>query len=404
MVADRMTASIQFPEHRRRRPQRRILFVIGSLDRGGTESQLAILAAQLLKRGWSVAVFVLDKSGSLVLTLEGNGIHVFDGRYRFGTQLPLIKLLLLAKCQWRLMRCLLGYRPSVVHAFLPLTNFMGSLAAQLNRVPLIVTSRRGLGKHQDRHPYLRWLDWTANAFSHVVTANSHAVAADVERRDGYPASQIAVIPNGLDFDLFAKAVSRREEVRRILGLCAGDIAIANVANLIPYKGHVELLEAFAVLVKEGRQLRLFLIGEDRGVGQSLSDAAKKAGVCDKVHFLGGRSDVPELLSAMDLGVMASHEEGFSNAVLEKLASGLPVVATDVGGNPEALEGMPNCEIVRPMDPADLARGMRSILSCLDVAREDAQTRRRLVRERYSVEAMTDFYERLYLSRVTSGDH
>jgi glycosyltransferase involved in cell wall biosynthesis len=102
-----------------------------------------------------------------------------------------------------------------------------------------------------------------------------------------------------------------------------------------------------------------------------------------------------LLSAMDIGVLASHEEGFSNALLEKLAAGLPVVATDVGGNPEALEGMPDCVLVKPEDAEDLSRGLASLINQLAGAAAGREMRRRLVRERYSVDAMVDAYERLY---------
>jgi glycosyltransferase involved in cell wall biosynthesis len=99
---------------------------------------------------------------------------------------------------------------------------------------------------------------------------------------------------------------------------------------------------------------------------------------------------------MDLGVLASHEEGFSNALLEKLAAGLPVVATNVGGNPEALDGMPDCILVRPQDASDLARGLREAIGQLDAADANRQVRQTLVRERYSVSAMVDAYERIYL--------
>jgi glycosyltransferase involved in cell wall biosynthesis len=103
-----------------------------------------------------------------------------------------------------------------------------------------------------------------------------------------------------------------------------------------------------------------------------------------------------LLSAMDLGVMSSHEEGFSNALLEKLAAGLPVVATNVGGNPEALEGMPDCILVQPQDPDDLARGLTAAIGNLGADDQNRKIRQSLVRERYSVDAMVDAYERLYL--------
>ena len=197
-------------------------------------------------------------------------------------------------------------------------------------------------RHQDRHPAWKQLDRIANAWSDVITANSRAVAGDTEARDGYDASRIIVIPNGVDFTGIDEACGHRDEARNRLGLSKTDIAIAMVANLIPYKGHRELIEAFARIAADDHRLKLFLIGEDRGIAGDLIRDARRLGVESRIILMGQRNDVPTLLSAMDVGVMSSHEEGFSNALLEKLAVGLPVVATNVGGNPEALETMPDC--------------------------------------------------------------
>ena len=278
------------------------------------------------------------------------------------------------------------------------SQFPGSLAARVAFVPLVVTSKRGLGMHQERHPQWKWIDRAANALSDVVTANSRAVADDAQLRDGYDASRIIVIPNGLDFDGLDDLQQHRSEVRRELGLQASDVAVVCVANLMPYKGHKELIDAFARVASADDRLKLFLIGEDRGIAGDLSGQALGLGMSDRIVFLGGRSDVPRLLSAMDIGALPSHEEGFSNALLEKLAAGLPVVATNVGGNPEALEDMPGCVLVRPQDADDLARGLREIISSRDINDGSGPTRKRLVRDRYSVDAMVMAYQQLY-SRV-----
>jgi glycosyltransferase involved in cell wall biosynthesis len=376
--------------------QGRILFVVGSLIVGGAEGQLAMLAEGLKSRGWIVEVFLLEKSGALVERLERAGIRVSDGAYNFGPGAKLVKLIALCKCEVRLVWRVLRFRPDVVHGFLPLTNLMSAVAGRIARVSLIITSKRALGRHQDRHPSSRWLDRVANALSDVITANSQAVASDTKARDGNDVSRIVVIPNGLDFVRFDEARRHRDEARNELGLSRSDIAIAMVANLIPYKGHIELIEAFARVAASDPRLELFLIGRDRGVAAALMSSARQLGVAERINLMGQRSDVPRLLSAMDIGVLASHEEGFSNALLEKLAVGLPVVATRVGGNPEALEGMPNCFLVRPQDPDDLARGLADAIGKLGADDPSRKIRQSRVRERYSVDAMVDAYDRLYL--------
>ena len=126
-------------------------------------------------------------------------------------------------CYWgsraiRLFRYVLEVRPHVIHGFLPLNNFLGALAGRVAFVPLIITSKRALGTHQDRHPELKWMDRLANAASHIVTANSHAVARTPSARDGYDISRIVVIPNGVDFARFDQPPGQRDEVRQKLGL------------------------------------------------------------------------------------------------------------------------------------------------------------------------------------------
>jgi glycosyltransferase involved in cell wall biosynthesis len=374
----------------------RVLFVLGSLAVGGTETQLALLAEGLTMRGWAVEIFLLEKSGALIERLERAGIQISDGGYASGRRAKIGRLAAVIGCEVRLFWRALRSRPDVVHGFLPLANFMSALVARITFIPLLVTSKRALGNHQNRLAAWRRLDRIANALSDVVTANSQAVARDTEARDGYDASRVVVIPNGLDFSRLDAAAGHRDEARDDLGLSKSDVAIVMVANLIPYKGHLDLIEAFARVASSDPRLKLFLIGQDRGVAKALIDRAAELGVTDRINLLGSRDDVPRLLSAMDLGVLSSHEEGFSNALLEKLAAGLPVVATDAGGNREALAGMPDCVLVRPQDADDLARGLAEVIGRLEADDRNRKIRQRSIHERYSVDAMVDAYERIYL--------
>lgn len=399
-----------------RRPRRKVLFVIGTLDLGGTESQLVLLATELKKRGWNVEVFALSQGGVLAETLHRAGVRVSYGFHRPNpspespttaktatkssvaakTRPSMKAMLVLGAAVTSLVVRTALTRPRVVHAFLPLTNFLGALAGRFALAPLVITSRRGLGYHQERWPRLKRMDRIANRLSHVVVANSHAVASDMAARDGYDIGRVRVIANGLDLSRFDHVGHRRGDTRRHLGLDADDVGIVIVANLIPYKGHGDLIEAFALASKSRPKLRLFVAGQDRGIGPVLSEQAERLGIGSKVRLLGTQNDVPGLLAGMDIGVIASHEEGFCNALMEKLAAGLPVVATDVGGNPEAVSGMPGCVLVASRDPADLARGLLAVIDRLPEPATDREFRQRTMRERYSVGSMVDAYERLYL--------
>lgn len=375
----------------------RILFVIGSLATGGSESQLAILAQALAGNGWRVDVFALQKAGAFVEPLEAAGVRVIDGGYRKPGNTSLFSLTTLALAAPRLLFHILRFRPGVLHAFLPLTNFIGAVCGRIGLVPVVVTSKRGLGTHQDRHPWLGWLDRVANRLSTVVVANAEAVAADVAQRDGYDARQIIVIPNGLDFDRFDRAGDDRQAARAELGLAGDDVALCVVANLIPYKGHADLVDALGLLAPDHPRLQLFAIGEDRGAGAGLARRAGDLGISDRIRFLGRRHDVPRLLSAMDVGVLPSHEEGLANALIEKLAAGLPIVATDVGGNREIIERLPDCRLVPPRDSAELARALAAAAEDVEASRGRASRRAESVRRRFSIAAMVAAYESLYRS-------
>lgn len=375
--------------------RKRIVFVIGAMVVGGAESQLVLLAEQLAKRGWKVEVFALEGRGPLAKRLAAAGIPVIDGGYLFKSGSRLERIAALARSQIRLLIHLFCSRPAVVHGFLPLTNFLAAVTGKAAFVRLIVTSRRGLGNHQDIRPVFRHLDKIANTLSDRITANSHAVALDVEWRDGYPARDIVVIRNGIDLSRQPPAdPSQRLRMRAQLGLTETDIAIVQVANLIPYKGHRETIEALQIVAGSCDRIKLLIVGEDRGIQSNLETLAQNLGVADKVQFLGCRSDVAEVLAACDVGVLPSHEEGSSNALIEKLCAGLPVVVTDVGGNTEAIEDMPGCVLVKVKDSADLARGLIRVID-RGQKQEERETRQTEIRLRHSVDAMVDSYEELY---------
>jgi glycosyltransferase involved in cell wall biosynthesis len=372
-----------------------VVYVVPTLQHGGAESQLAMLAGGLAAEGRACHVFALDASGPIRGRLERAGVVVHDCGARLAGHRSTFRVLALALAMVRLIAFCRRKRPRVLHAFLPLANFLGAVVGRIAGVPRIVTSRRGLGTHQDRAPYWKPFERLANRLSDEIVANSAAVAADAAVRDRLPPGRVRVVPNGLDLSRFLDAGPRREAMRRALALGDADIAIANVANLIPYKGQMELIEALARVRVAHAGVRLFLIGEDRGFGPDLMRLAEARGVADRVVFLGRRDDVAELLAAMDLFVLASHEEGSSNALLEAMAAGVPVVATAVGGCTEALDGGALGPLVPARDPAALAVAIATVLDEPDVARARAAAARKHVEERYSVSAMIAAYRALY---------
>ena len=167
---------------------------------------------------------------------------------------------------------------------------------------------------------------------HALIGNSRAVVAQLIDEGGAK-ERVNLIYNGVEVQ---EARAARQE-RRELGIDNGAFVGLAVANLIHYKGHVDLIKGLGLIApKLPANWLVLLAGRDEGQGAKLKKLAESAGVADHVQFLGQRSDVDRLLSAADFGLLTSHEEGFSNVILESMGAGLPMIVTDVGGNPEAV--------------------------------------------------------------------
>ncbi len=373
--------------------KKKVLFVIGSLRTGGAEHQMVMLIEGLVRRGWKCEVFILYGSGPLRARLEDISIpvHTMDFDQKT-TRVGSISTLILApfRLAWIAMR----WRPNVLHAYLPLTNLIGAIAGRLAFVPLVITSKRALGMHQDRKGYWRFLDRIANALSSVVTCNSLAVGLDTMRRDRIDRAKLVLIRNGL----VSGAFDRSGDVAAIqaeLQLDPGDVGIATVGNLIHYKGHGDLLDALAKLRPDAPLHKVFIIGRDDGIGSELKDKARQLGIGDKVVFLGERNDVPRLLSAMALFLLPSHEEGSSNALLEAMATGLPIIATDVGGNAETLDNGRLGILVPVRDSTALASAIETLLDDIDKRMAMGREAAKYVRANYSADCMIESHIKLY---------
>ena len=373
-----------------------ILFVIRSLEKGGTENQVITLVRHLHGKTHLCHVFTLEPGGCLQGVLNDLGVSVYSGDlndsdfYRAPWKLILSQL--------KLFRVVRRIRPQVVHSFLPLATSMGALAGRVANVPSIIISRRALGTHQERHSMLKPLDRFANALSHRVTVNSKAVWKDTIQRDHIDPLKLTLIYNGVDSEPFDSARSERTTVRRQLGLKDNEPVIIAVANMIPYKGHADLIAAAKQVLATIPESRFLLAGEDRGILKDLKDQVNSLEISERVMFLGQRNDVPQLLAASDLSVLASHEEGFSNVVLESMAAGLPVVATGVGGNREAvLDGVTGW-LVSPGDPEAMAEKIVLTLNDLAGAKIKGDQGRLRVKQLFTVEQMVDAHLELYSAK------
>ena len=382
----------------------RLLFVIGRLNRGGCERHLALVAPALQTRGHDVRIQTLNVKGELAPDIEASGVRVVAPPLAplTGFLPPRLRermRVLLAGCQ--LVFHLLARRPDAIHCFLPQAYLVGGLASLIARVPLRIMSRRSLNHYQRGHRLLACFEYRLHRHMSALVANSRAVRRQLLEEPGVDASRVHLIHNGVDPAVSARR-GDRDAMREILGLVPDEVAMILVANLIPCKGHADLLEALGLAAASMPPAwRVLCAGRDDGIGGSLRSRARALGLNSRVMWLGSRSDVPRLLAACDVGLLCSHEEGFSNAVLEGMAAGLPMIVTDVGGNAEAVVDGVCGYVVPPRSPQAFASALVSVVHDRAARERMGHAARQRVEAHFTLDRCVDEYEALY-GRLLDG--
>lgn len=377
---------------------RSLRIVVGSLGVGGTELHLTEVLPRLVRAGWTVRVRTLTQPGPLAPTLEAAGVPVTPPPgsgllARLPRRLRRPAMLLAAITG--LWLDFLRDRRSLTHFFLPEAYLIGGSSALLAglRAPCLM-SRRSLNLYQQRYPLAASAERWLHRRMAMVMGNSLAVITQL-RDEGVPLERLRLIYNGIDTARFNVSWPRTRP-RRLLGLDESSLVMIIVANLIPYKGHSDLLSALGRIADRLPQpWRLLCVGKDAGILDQLRTQAKQLGIAESVLWLGERRDVAALLSAADIGLLISHEEGFSNAVLEGMAAGLPMIVTAVGGNPEAVEHGVNGLVVPPKNPEMLAQALLNLASCPELREQFGLNGRERVERLFSIESCVRQYEKIY---------
>lgn len=296
---------------------------------------------------------------------------------------------------WKLYRSLRRLAPEIVHAFLTTGNVLGAVLGTLARVPVIVSSHRDLGGFDGK-----WITrinfWTDRHLATSVTANSLAVREALAQRSNAPAETIRLLYNGIDLKKIETA-NRGLAKRQELGLPPNALAIGVIANIRVAKGHQYLLEAFNRIAPHVPQACLLICGfaGDHDLMKTLQRLAAAGGAAGRVRFMNSRNDIPEMLHALDVVVSPSLSEGFSNAILEAMAAGKPVIATRVGGSPEQIIDGVTGLLVPPQDAGAIAQALLTLLRSPGLRREMGTAAQRHVQENFSVAIMTRNHTRLY---------
>lgn len=382
----------------------RIVIVIGSLQIGGAERQISQIVPRLDRSRWQVDLVTLSRRGALAEDLENAGHRVWSPPLanritRSGPFNRLLRALITVPWLWFWF---LRKRPTIAHFILPEAYLIGGLCAILAGQSRMIMSRRSLSLYQERHPILARIERRLHKRMSLIVANSEAIRRDL-LNEGVPENQTQVILNGVDTRAIRPDTKRGAELRQSLNIAPETLVLMIVANLIPYKGHADLIDALASIrnaLPDGWQL--LCVGRDDGIGGALQERSAKSGLSRHVRFLGSRSDIPALLNVADISLLCSHEEGLPNAVIEAMSAGVPTIATDVGGTGEIIDHGVTGMLIPPHDPTAMAQSILHLVHDTRLRDTMSIAARAEIERTYGLDICARAYDDIYQHVMTPG--
>lgn len=366
----------------------RVLHVMNRLSVGGTEHGVLKVAQNLGLGDFEhhfCGVRGIDKAFA-------EQMGVTDRAWAVGTPAPGFQFAL-----FRLVRLMRNLRPQIVH-----TRNFGALeaipAARMAGVPIVIHSEHGYeleilaGLPLRRRVLCRAFYEMADA----VFSVTRDLRTYHSKQSWLDANKFRVIYNGVNTQRFCPNRENAHQVCRELGIPVGRLIVGTVGRLVPIKDHGTLLRAAETLVRAGGDIQVLMVGNGPELGRLKAYAAASAELSGRVTFLGASPRVPELLNIMDVFVLSSICEGMSNAILEAMACGLPVVATRTGGNPELIADGCTGRLFEPGDVSGLAQLLAALIANERQRREFGEAARARAVGQFSQAVMMKSYRDLYL--------
>lgn len=381
----------------------RLLMFVNGFGMGGTERHVVNVGRAIDRSGFDLHLACFKRWGHFLGEIEDRQVPIWE--YRIDS----LRNRRTLREQWRFARDLRRHRIQIVHTYNFYPNVFALPAARLARAPLVLASIRDTGVYQT--PMQKRAQRLVCRLAHGIVVNAEAVRRWLVE-EGYRRDKIVVIRNGIDLSRF-ETPGDGPRLRRELGLPQKAPIVAVVSRLHELKGLDYFLQAAAAVAGRRPDVRFLIVGDRYGLRDGtvvqenayraeLEELARRLGIAHRVVFTGFRLDIPELLAEVAVSMLPSLSEGLSNSLLESMAAGAPVVATRVGGSPEAVEDGVTGLLVPPRDAAALAHAMETLLGDRALARRLGLAGRRRVAEHFSLESMTREIERLYRGLLRGG--
>lgn len=347
----------------------KILILCRSLNIGGAERQIIILAKGLQQKGYSVVVAVFYGNGTLQEDLDKAGISVLDlhktGRWDV---LPFFI---------RLAKSIHEIKPNVIYGFLGIPNILTGILSFFFPAIKILWGVRASNVDMKHYDWLSGLSYRIECwlsrFANKIICNSYA-GLEYAANNGFPRDKMQVIQNGIDTDRFRPDIAARERMRKEWKIADKDILIGLVARLDPMKDHPTFLQAAAKLAQKHANIRFVCVGNGtESYKTQLQQLATALGLNEKLLWAGERNDMEAVFNALDIAVSSSYSEGFSNVIAEAMSCAVPCVVTEAGDSAMILG---NTGIVVPSSCSDeLHKGLKLMLQKLESSLKNAARER-----------------------------
>jgi glycosyltransferase involved in cell wall biosynthesis len=368
-----------------RRPIR-ILYIHHTFRNQSGSFLLWNIAKRIDRKQYKVFAVCLREGGPYESKLRAIGVEVknFD-----------MKSLLDVRIIFRLVRYIKQNGIDIVETAVFPSDVYGRISAKLAGVPIIISTMHRVEDHKQEPIYraLFFADTLTMSLTTRLIAVSRAGKRYLVSWHKVQPKKISVIYNGLDADDYKLSIDR-DEYKAVLGIDRDIPTIVFVGRLVELKGVSFLLKAANSILKDGVSAQ-FVVAGDGPLKQRLVEEARVLGISEHVHFIGFRKDIPEILSITDILVVPSLWEGLPLTVLEAMFAGKAIVATKVGGIPEALKDGDSGILVSPRDADGLIEGILSLLKNPEKRKNMGERAKQRAVKYFDVERMVKEYEGIY---------
>ncbi len=360
--------------------------------KSGAENQLYKLASSLDQNIYRPIVVQMSPSVSMAVScgmLSGIELYHFPVKriYSLNGLYQFCRLYLLVRSK----------KVDIIHTFFEKSELFGWLIAKFTGIPVWITSFRDMGFK--RNKIFRQIFKFSIRDCKKCVAVCNAVKEQMVLQEDVSPEKIDVIYNGLDLPVPSRTFEDNY-LKKEINIDAKTALVGMVANFHhEIKGHIYFLEAAEIVLQKTLNVEFCIIG-DGHLRSKYEQMASDLKIEQKIHFLGKRGDVAEILSSLDISVLSSISEGLSNAILESMAAAKPVVATRVGGNPEIIIEGSTGYLVQSEDSEALAEAIIKLLQDPEKAVTMGETGQKLIREKFTIKLMVNNYERLYSSLLS----